>query len=327
MVYMPREGEHFEIPAGQPVFTFHSGPLYLLAGQVRYKLENESEPFFYTVGAGSLIGLEQSHMPPAMLKCNVLEPVRCLRWTLQGLETYLGKDIQFALIALISLSQQQRRLNQELARRAEAKALAMSQLKSMAEQNIQAGNAGMAQAIYQQMVGTSPQHDLTASIREALAQMKREQEGLGPLEVSTDMPSLNQETQLSLYQLAFGGMGQLNEDILHRFGRNYAAGDCLCREGDDGSELFLILKGSVEASRKGQILGTSSEGELVGEMAVLEGKPRSATVIALSETITLALNREHFQMIFQLHPSWTWKLLEAFSHRIANCYQLLAREI
>ncbi len=218
-------------------------------------------------------------------------------------------------------------LNQELARRAETKALAISQLKTMAEHNIQAGNAGMAQAIYQQMVGTSPQHDLTSSIREALAQMKREQEGQGPLEVTTQMPSLNQETQLSLYQLAFGGLGQLNEDILTRFGRNYTAGETLCCEGDDGTELFLILKGSVEASRKGQVLGTSSEGELIGEMAVLEGKPRSATVKALSDTVTLALNREHFQMIFQLHPSWTWKLLEAFSHRIAHSYQLMAKEI
>ena len=66
------------------------------------------------------LALEQAHLPEGLLRCSVLEPLRICRWSSSGLETYLGKDLQFALVSLLSLSQQQRRLNQELARRWEA---------------------------------------------------------------------------------------------------------------------------------------------------------------------------------------------------------------
>lgn len=323
MVYSPRHGEVLELGLGQAVFSFHSGPAYILSGQVRYKLELDNEPFFYTLGPGSLIGLEQAHLPEGLLRCSVLEPLRICRWSSSGLETYLGKDLQFALVSLLSLSQQQRRLNQELARRWEAQS-SLNHLKTLAQQHLQEGDANMAQEIYRQMTRSFANHELTPAIRELLAQLQREQQGPGPLKLSGTPSHLSQETQLSLYQLAFGGIDGLNQDILSRFGRSYSPGSILCQENADGDELYLLLKGSVEVKRKGQLLGQLCEGDLVGEMAVLEGRPRSATVTAISETVALALNRDQFQMIFQLHPSWSWKLLQGFSERIAKAYQLLA---
>lgn len=325
MVYCPKEGAILELGAGQSVFTFHTGAVFILSGQVRYRLESEGiEPYYYTLGPGALIGLEQAQLPENLLKAQVLEPINARAWSLKSLEMYVGKDLQFALCGLISLSSQQRRLNQELARRWQAHTQ-VEQLAVLAEQNAQAGNTAMADVFYQRLVGTYPHHEMTHSIREALALMRKEHTGTGPLQISTALPALSQETQLSLYQLAFGGVDGLNQDILQRFGRVFAAGETLCQQGEAGDELFLLLKGSVEISRQGTPLAQCFAGDLVGEMAVLEGQTRSATVTAQEETLTLALSREHFQMIFQLHPSWTWKLLQGFSLRLANAWQLLAR--
>ena len=76
--------------------------------------------------------------------------------------------------------------------------------------------------------------------------------------------------------------------------RSYAAGSVLCREGEPGDELFLILGGRVRVVRGGTTLAELGPGEAVGEMAVLDEGPRSATVEALEETEVLALESEAF---------------------------------
>lgn len=325
MVYTPREGAELDLAGGQPVFAFHTGALYVISGQVRYSLETKGEPFHYTLGAGELLGLEQPHLPPAMLSAKAFDKLQARAWSYKGLEMYVGKDLQFALCALLSLSRQQRHLNQELAQRWEAMDFdSAHRLAAMAEQNAQSGNADMAEVYYRRLVGTHPGYGMNEAIRAALSQFRKEQSGTGPLRLDAQSTDLSQETQLSLYQLAFGGIDGLNRDILERFGRVFQPGETLCTEGESGEELFLLLRGSVEVSRKSKLLGRLFGGDLVGEMAVLEGQIRSATVTALEETMTLALGREHFKMIFQLHPSWTWKLLQGFSLRLANAWQLLA---
>lgn len=323
----PLGGAELNLKAGQSVFTFHSGAVYLLSGQVRYKLATEPEPFYYTLGPGALLGLEQPHLPEGLLKATVLEPIQARAWSLKALEATLGKQPAFALDALLSLAQQQRRLTDELTRRLAAqKAGEAERLATLAEHNAQAGNP-MAQVFYKRLVGTYPNHDITSAIREALGQLQKESRpapGTGPLTLTKGPSHLSQETQISLYQLAFGGLDGLNQDVIDRFGRRFAPGETLFREGETGEELFLLLSGSVDVINQGQPIGQLYAGDLVGELAVLDGKTRTATIVAHEATQTLALDREQFQMIFQLHPSWTWRLIQGFSLRLANAYQLLA---
>lgn len=141
--------------------------------------------------------------------------------------------------------------------------------------------------------------------------------------VSTEELSLGAKTQQGLFQLAFYGTSGISLDILSRFGRLYGPGEVLCHRGEEGQELFLILEGEVEVFSEQALLGTLRKGDIVGEMAVLEGHLRSATVTAKSEVQVLALSREHFQLIFQLHPSWTLQLLEGFQQRLADTWRLV----
>lgn len=310
MVYHPTDGAEFGLQAGQSVFTFHTGAVYLLSGRIRYHLDLEADPFNFTLGPGALIGLEQSQLPEGFLRATALEPVTARAWTYKGIETALGKHPDFALASLQSLSQQQRRLTAELSRR----------LLEHARPD-----AGANQAFYQRLIGQYPQQDLGQAIREALNTYAPARAGTGPLQLLTGPPELSQETQVSLYQLAFGGFDGINQDLRDRFGRCFAAGDVLCREGETGEEVFLLLTGRVDVRRQQQPIGTLYPGDLVGEMALLDGEARTATVTAAEPTEALALNRTHFQMIFQLHPSWTWRLMQGFGQRLAKAYRLLAK--
>lgn len=80
----------------------------------------------------------------------------------------------------------------------------------------------------------------------------------------------------------------------------------LCREGDEGNVLYVIVEGRVSVSSEGHELAQLGPGEAVGEMAVLDTQPRSATVTAIEQTRVLAMGREEFLEVLQEQ----WELAE-----------------
>ncbi len=84
-------------------------------------------------------------------------------------------------------------------------------------------------------------------------------------------------------------------------------GVCLFREGQDGTGAFIIESGRVELTRRVRgsqtLLAIAGPGELIGEMALIDGEPRSATAITTTETILLAIPaREFSSRMEQLDP-------------------------
>src|SRR5678809_530187 len=85
-------------------------------------------------------------------------------------------------------------------------------------------------------------------------------------------------------------------DRLHaRFGRRFVAGEVIFREGEMGTEAYLLEEGRVRLIKK--VRGTERSlmvlkpGDLFGESALLMGAPRSSTAIALSAGLALALDQ------------------------------------
>lgn len=71
------------------------------------------------------------------------------------------------------------------------------------------------------------------------------------------------------------------------------AGTVLLTEGQMGHEFYLVLEGWAEASRDGELLGSLRPGDVIGEMHLLEGGRRSATVMATTDmTLATATRRE-----------------------------------
>ncbi|MBZ0118243.1 MAG: cyclic nucleotide-binding domain-containing protein, partial [Sandaracinaceae bacterium] len=81
--------------------------------------------------------------------------------------------------------------------------------------------------------------------------------------------------------------------------RTYAKGETIVREGEVGDALFVILHGRVSVLRGGSRLATLGPGETVGEMAVLDAEPRSATVRADEETAVLVIASEDFYEVLR----------------------------
>ncbi|HIK35596.1 MAG TPA: mechanosensitive ion channel [Thermosynechococcus sp. M98_K2018_005] len=101
----------------------------------------------------------------------------------------------------------------------------------------------------------------------------------------------------------------------------YGVGEIICCEGDPGDAFYIVLEGSVEvrSERLNQILATLYEGEFFGEIAVLTGMPRSATVRALEETVLFVVHRSAVQRLLQAQP----QLAEDIAHELAARQQVL----
>jgi CRP/FNR family transcriptional regulator, cyclic AMP receptor protein len=77
----------------------------------------------------------------------------------------------------------------------------------------------------------------------------------------------------------------MNDPLFARFGKEFALGHVLFHEGDPGSVMYIIQSGAVRISKRvggeDKTLATLGAGEFVGEMAILNGKPRSATATVI----------------------------------------------
>lgn len=95
-------------------------------------------------------------------------------------------------------------------------------------------------------------------------------------------------------------------------------------EEEVGQTLFIIVHGSVKISRTGEdgrevILTILKGGDFFGELSLLDGKSRSATVTALEDSELLMLRRSEFIMLIEKYPQITVELLKVLAARIRQC--------
>lgn len=103
--------------------------------------------------------------------------------------------------------------------------------------------------------------------------------------------------------------------------RHYSRNSVIILADDEGDEFFIIHKGQVKVSivhdDGGEIiLSLLGEGDVFGELSLLDGKPRSANVIALQATELLSLRRPHFLDLVFKHPRIATALLAELASRL-----------
>lgn len=97
----------------------------------------------------------------------------------------------------------------------------------------------------------------------------------------------------------------------------YAAGDTILREGDPGTRLYLIGRGSVAVEREGQgRIATLGAGNFFGELALLEKHGRSATVVALEDVECIIVSAWEFRASLREHPEMALPMLDELIRRI-----------
>jgi NNP family nitrate/nitrite transporter-like MFS transporter len=100
--------------------------------------------------------------------------------------------------------------------------------------------------------------------------------------------------------------------------REWPADAIVFAEGDTGNALYVVVRGTVDVRRHGDWVATLGVGEFVGEMAVLDGQPRSATVVALSDIALFELRRADFLAALARSPQLTAHLLLGMSARLRS---------
>ncbi len=105
-----------------------------------------------------------------------------------------------------------------------------------------------------------------------------------------------------------------------RFARTYQPGEIVFAEYEPGDSFYLIQAGRVRITKiVGDIeknIDILSAPEIFGEMAILEGAPRSATAIALDTIKVLEFNRANFEILMIGNPQIALRLLKVFTKRI-----------
>jgi CRP/FNR family cyclic AMP-dependent transcriptional regulator len=94
------------------------------------------------------------------------------------------------------------------------------------------------------------------------------------------------------------------------------AGKTLTKEGARGREFMVIVDGSAEVRKKGRRLNLLGSGDFLGEIALISGGPRTATVTTTSETDLLVLTDRAFQQLTKKMPSINASVLKAVSERL-----------
>lgn len=113
--------------------------------------------------------------------------------------------------------------------------------------------------------------------------------------------------------------------------RRFAAGEVVFKEGDEGSTCYIVRSGRARAIRehpdgRAITLAHFEPGDIFGEMAMLDGERRSATVETTEATEAIAIRSADMHRLLREHPDISVKLIAALGQRLRDTNERLARQ-
>jgi len=114
-------------------------------------------------------------------------------------------------------------------------------------------------------------------------------------------------------------------DALDRFARDFAAGTVLFHEGQPGDYMYVVQHGEVEIRRQvgetERVLAVLPPGEFFGEMAILNGRPRSATAVVRTNARLLVIEGKTFEAMMRARPEIALRIIKALASRLEHANQ------
>jgi Cyclic nucleotide-binding domain/FHA domain len=109
---------------------------------------------------------------------------------------------------------------------------------------------------------------------------------------------------------------------------SFEPGEIVIQEGTKGTSAFIVLSGAVEVLKrsgdKDIVVATLGEGQVFGEMGLIEDRPRSATVKAMTELRLQVISREGFNELLQKKPSVLIPIIKSLFERLRQASEMLA---
>ena len=95
-----------------------------------------------------------------------------------------------------------------------------------------------------------------------------------------------------------------------------APGEVVFAEGDKGEHMYVVRSGEIEIERNGQVIETLSGGGIFGEMALIDGSPRSATARAKTDAEVAPISEKSFLFLVHETPFFAIAVMRTLAERL-----------
>ncbi len=113
-----------------------------------------------------------------------------------------------------------------------------------------------------------------------------------------------------------------DDQLFQRFGKEFPQGAVLFREGEPGREMYVVQHGRITISKQvgevEKILASLGAGEFVGEMSILNNKPRSATATCAEASKLLVIDAKTFEAMIRGNAEIAIRMIKKLSDRLAE---------
>ena len=101
------------------------------------------------------------------------------------------------------------------------------------------------------------------------------------------------------------------------------AGKTLFTDGEIGDTMYVVIEGEFEVFVRGTLVETAGVGAVLGELAMIDGSPRSATVIAKSDSKLIAIDLLRFLAVGRERPDFALYIMRSMAERLRRLGKLL----
>jgi CRP-like cAMP-binding protein len=113
-----------------------------------------------------------------------------------------------------------------------------------------------------------------------------------------------------------------DDQLFQRFGKEFAPGTVLFREGEPGKDMYVVQSGRVNVSKNAgdveKILASLGPGEFLGEMSILNNKPRSATATCAERSKLLVIDAKTFEAMIRGNGEIAVRMIKKLADRLAE---------
>ena len=98
--------------------------------------------------------------------------------------------------------------------------------------------------------------------------------------------------------------------------QSFSQGQTIFRKGEPGDWLYIVVEGRVDIVIDSQLLETVEPGGILGELALIDDKPRSAMAVARTDCVLAPISRQHFLTLVQRTPSFALQVMRVMAERL-----------
>lgn len=211
--------------------------------------------------------------------------------------------------------------------------------RDIAEEQARDGFYARAIAVYKKILKLDPEQNVHSEMARLIEEDRRSKEATKERrEMASALEEKTTNTDQELKELQASRLFSsfereaLVEIIASTELRSFDKGDIIVTEGEEGSSLFLIVGGAVKVFTRteegGNVpLAELSEGDFFGEVSLLTGKPRTATITASSEVTAIELDRTNVDRIAEGHPEVRQVLNDFYERRAQETVEAVIKRI